>query len=240
MAERIGVYSEETARLIHDAVKQLIASGYALPTSEQARAQSASRQTIFVNDSGEEIPPYACMQITEMEDFGLNYCKVDKYDEDVFGGFLFNGHTAVADGKMGTAQSTPRFLGLREDSADAVTLGHLWGPEVGEWFLKPNGGPWQALNLRTEATDETAIWFQPDIATTYRAVVTTAVTARSGTTEGGGVVTLKTIGASKATATLQTGIDVTTLLSATSAIDTELVVARTTNGRLQVISEDCG
>lgn len=240
MPERIGQYTEETARYLLDTINQLVASGWALPGNKQPTAIPFQRQTFFINDSGEEIPPYACMQITEMEKFGQNYCKVDKYDEDVFGGFLFNGHREVADKDSGVAQFAPRFLGLRENNTDAVTLGHLWGPDPGEWFLKPNGGPWQAVNLRTEDADETAIWFQADLATTYRAVVTTEITARSGSTEGSGVVTLKTVGASNGTAILQNGVNVTTLLTGTSAVDAELVVARTTNGRLQVISEDCG
>lgn len=241
MADRLGQFSEPVARQIYAVVKQLIASGYALPgSSQQSRAQFTQRPTLFVNDSGEEIPPFACMQITEMEDFGKNYAKVDKYDEDVFGGFLFNGPRSVADDKVGMAQATPRFRATREDNTDAVTAGHLWGPDPGEWFLKPNGGPWAALALQTESSTETVMWLHPDIATTYRATVTTEVTARSGSTDGAGVVTIKTVGASNATATLQTGVAVTSLLSSTVAVSAETVVSRTTNGRLQIISEDCG
>lgn len=229
--------NEPLAKLVVDTVRKIVSSGWLLPGQLPNQVAFPEDGILFRNDSEETIPPYGLMQVTGLEELaGRTYHVVDQYDEDVFGGFLFNGHREVEKGDTGFAQRHEPFIAAGDGST--VTAGHLWGAESGEWTIAPNGGPWLVTGENDIASD--AVMVSRDIAVTYRGVVTTEITARSGSTEGSGVVTLKTIGASNATATLQTGIDVTTLLSDTSAVDAEVVLGRTTNGRLQVIAEDCG
>ena len=235
--DAIGVYSPATAKMILDVVKYLRASGLVNDDGKRGSLNYPLPQlTRFRNDSGETIPAYSIMQITgTAELFGRTYHLVDQYSTGVFGGFLFNGKREVADGETGNAQTGIHFIAMGDGSTD--TVGHLWGPANGSWELTPNGGPYIIAGDSGISTD--VVFVQWDVAATYRAVVTTQISARSGSTDGSGVVTLKTIGTSAATATLQTGVSVTSLLSDEILVDAEVIVARTTNGRLQVIAEDC-
>lgn len=97
-----GFYDKETARNILDAYRSLQASGLLRPGVIQdlvrGRPQFIEEPKRFTNDSGETIPPYACMQIVGTEELGDNvFLKVDKpLDTDgTAGAFIFNWHYEV-------------------------------------------------------------------------------------------------------------------------------------------------
>ena len=236
--EEFGAYSPATAKMILDVVNYLKSSG--LVTSDGKRGYlnyPLPQLTRFRNDSGETIPAYALMQIQgTAELYDRTYHLVSKYNEGSFGGFLFNSKREVENGKTGVAQTVIHPLAL--GNGGTATLGQLWGASSGSWALTKNGGPWIIAGNSTVATNVVRV--QLDVAVTYRAIVTSEISARDGDTDGEGVVTLKHIGPGSATSSFQTGVNVTSLLSDVIAEDTEVIVARTTNGRLQVIAEDCG
>jgi hypothetical protein len=92
------------------------------------------------NDSGEEIPAYACMQVTGTEElYEQTYLTVDKpADVDgTAGWFVFNGPNPIATGDEGTIQKGPIFRGFK--NSGTVTAGDIWGPTSGQWYLSADG-----------------------------------------------------------------------------------------------------
>lgn len=139
---QIGGYSPETARMILDVVKYLKASGFVIDASRGNGQTIHPPELIYVrNDSGEEIPPFACMQSTgTVEEGGQNYIKVDKPVDvtGMAGEFLFNSIAPIpasGNNKYGVAQAGPVARMLTDGST--VTSGGLWSPEVDEWAVIP-------------------------------------------------------------------------------------------------------
>ena len=89
------------------------------------------------NDSGEEVPAYACMQVVGTEEIGgQNFLSVD-IPADVSGdagAFLFNGSAAIADGDQGVAQFGPVVRAFKDTGT--VTAGDRWQPVVGQWYIE--------------------------------------------------------------------------------------------------------
>jgi len=121
MSDAIGVFTEPNARRVWQAtldVERLVGRN-GLQVQEQR-----PEYIQFVNDSGETIPAYACMQITDkLEDAGRSLFKVKKpllWTNALVGPFIFNTGWEVAAGNYGTAQFGPVFRAIKDSS---VTLG---------------------------------------------------------------------------------------------------------------------
>ena len=90
----------------------------------------------FKNDSGEQIPAYACMQATDTEERdGQNFIVVDKPADATgeAGPFLFNGPEAVAIGDDGLAQNGSVVRMLTDGTA--FSAGDKLSPEASEWAV---------------------------------------------------------------------------------------------------------
>ncbi len=75
---RVGAYSPETAKAILDMFKYLQASGFIINPPDRTIADTYQLAPIYIrNDSGEEIPRFACLQVTgSVELNGQHYIKV--------------------------------------------------------------------------------------------------------------------------------------------------------------------
>lgn len=133
MAKRAALLSEELAldlRRLRDFMRgqpkfrdQMRA--VARPPGQEGR--------LFYNDSGEEIPPYACMEVTAHEVNNLyDAVKVDKIGTTWPGDILFNGAMAVAAGGFGYSQHCVEHALY---STGTPALGECFGIKPNEWKL---------------------------------------------------------------------------------------------------------
>lgn len=101
----------------------------------------------FYNESGEQIPAFACLRITGMTTLGgRNIVKVAK--PNTYGSqymHRLNGPLPVEIGKYGICTCSPGAAALY-DTADG-TPGFLeqWGPRNATWKLKKNTGGWSIM-----------------------------------------------------------------------------------------------
>ena len=92
---------------------------------------------IFSNESGETIPPFACMKVTGSAEDGLGnvVAEVEKPDE-TGGPFLFNGEHEVGVGEYANG-----FTGeVRAYTLGSPATGETWGPKSG-WDVVSDGDP---------------------------------------------------------------------------------------------------
>jgi len=136
-----GVFSVSDATEILEVVRAIQASGILKDLGSRnprkGTVRTAETPIYFRNDSGEECPAYACLQVTGTEENGeQNYCTIDKpADTDASGGeYIFNGHFAVPDGEFGTSQPG-RFVRAIKSEGTA-TAGEKWNPVVGDWTIE--------------------------------------------------------------------------------------------------------
>lgn len=136
-----AVFPIAVAKEMLSAFRRLQASGLLTRDVGEALIKRVPLQNetpvFFRNDSGEEVPSYACMQVIgTVEDGGQNYVLIDKpADTDATAGeYLFNGHYAVAEDEFGTAQGG-RLVRGRKYSGTA-TAGDNWSPKVAEWTIE--------------------------------------------------------------------------------------------------------
>lgn len=144
MAEGGVVLSNEAWALLQPVLRHVEQNGLWKPAPKPGLPNNTlPPPAYFHNDSGEEIPPYACMQVTGTEEIGgQNYLVVDQpADVDgTAGGYIFNGPTAVADDDEGKYQSAQVVRGYK--NTGTVTGGDKWSPVVGEWYIaQVDGGP---------------------------------------------------------------------------------------------------
>jgi hypothetical protein len=97
---------------------------------------------VFRNDSGHEIPPYGCFQVTDTEEIGnSNYLLAGRpilWTGAVVGPFFFNSPRAVPDGEYGNCQAGPVYRAISDGTS--LTVGTRIGPvdasfEVGKGCL---------------------------------------------------------------------------------------------------------
>lgn len=103
--------------------------------------------TPFINNSGEEIPRWACMQLTGVEAKGDEhfYITAEKplAGDGNDGPYLFNGPMDIADGDAGTGIAYGIFRARCEQSLDPGTR---VGPDASSWDLVQfSGGPWTVI-----------------------------------------------------------------------------------------------
>lgn len=138
----VGFYRPDDAAFILRTVRQLQASGLLQMSGRRSEVQFTQTTWVYVsNDSGEEIPPYGCMQATGTEEIGeQNYIVVNKPADTTgdAGGYLFNSHEAIPAGELGIAQRGRVVRGISDGSG--ITAGDAWQPVVSAWTIAVGGG----------------------------------------------------------------------------------------------------
>lgn len=137
---RIGVMTPDTAKLVIATVNYLRQSGFVIARPGQDPGRIHQLAPIYIrNDSGEEIPRFACLQVTGAVDTGgQNYITVVK-PVDVTGAagwYLFNGFGAVEIDGYGIAHDGPLVRMLT--SGAAVVCGDRWRPTISQWYVTPS------------------------------------------------------------------------------------------------------
>lgn len=150
-------------RIVLDVVKYLKASGFVIDRPGRGSQFIPPEAPIyFRNDSGEEVPPFACMQCTGTVEYGgQNYVKINKPVDDSgdAGGYLFNGIAPVESGGYGLAHDGP-FVRMLTDGS-AVTCGDGWQPDIGEWAVIPGGSMFSAVGEDDIDTDVMRAFYLP-------------------------------------------------------------------------------
>jgi hypothetical protein len=145
MADVAG-FSPQNAKLILDVVRYLRANGLIGPSSDRGQQRFPPQAPIYVrNDSGEEIPAFACLQTTgTTEAGGQNYITVDQpVDTDgTSGGYLFNGIAPIEIGGYGIAHDGPV---VRMICGDTIASGDSLTPIVNDWEVEAGDGPFVAI-----------------------------------------------------------------------------------------------
>lgn len=145
---RVGIYTPETAKMIYEVIKYLRNSGFVVPRPGREDQFIPPDAPIYVrNDTGEEIPPFACLQTDgTVEDTGQNYIKVVK-PRDTSGDqgwYLFNGIAPIETGGYGLAYDGPQARMLTDGTT--ITNGDRWSPIVDEFTIEQDdSGPFIAI-----------------------------------------------------------------------------------------------
>ena len=140
-----AVFPVAVAKEMLRVYRQLQASGLlgrdAIESIVRRAPRSVETPVFFRNDSGYEVPPYACMQVIgTVESEGQNYCTIDKpADTDASSGeYIFNGHEAVRAGgstaQYGTSQGGRLVRAIK--ASGTATAGDKWNPVIGEWTIE--------------------------------------------------------------------------------------------------------
>ena len=133
-----NVFDDRTTALLLEMARLFVRNGRKLATPDRRRFEPASDGPIYVtNDSGETIPPYACMQVTGTEEIGpQNYLVVDKPADATgdAGTFIFNGPKEIIDDDEGVAQRGPIIRAFKDSGT--VTAGEGWAPVSGQWYVE--------------------------------------------------------------------------------------------------------
>lgn len=157
----IAGFTPDLAREIVSAVRALRASGLLSSVGTGSDGLFSPKARVYVsNDSGEEIPPYACMQATGTTEIGnQNYIVVDK-PADVIGaagGYLFNEHEAIPIGEEGIAQSGRVVRAISDGTA--LTAGASWQPVASSWEITTGGDILIAIGSDNIGTDIVRVLF---------------------------------------------------------------------------------
>lgn len=98
-------------------------------------------ETTFKNDSGETIPPFACMRVKGVEALSGNRIAIKMGKPDTYGSQLshyINGPIEVANGKYGSCTNV--FPAIVKAGSGTLTNGTLWGPRSGGWTIEKETG----------------------------------------------------------------------------------------------------
>lgn len=146
---RKAAFTPDDARLILNVVRYLRASGFVIEQPGRGKQFVPPEAPIYIrNDTGEEIPPFACLQTTgTIDSGGQNYVTVDK-PIDITGGagwYLFNGVAPIEEGGFGIAYDGPLVRMLTNGAT--VTCGDYWQPSIGSFAVVPGGKLFTAVGL---------------------------------------------------------------------------------------------
>lgn len=99
-----------------------------------ANRQWIDAGTLFINRSGETVIAGGCMQVQDIEEVqGIPLIKIKKPDNNPKAGFIFNGPSEIADGKIGVADTNAPYWAVSDDTG--LVNGSSVGPKSGEWKL---------------------------------------------------------------------------------------------------------
>jgi hypothetical protein len=150
MARDGGYTSPENMAMILEVVRYLKRNGFVIRGQRETSQFIPPEAPIYIrNDTGEEIPPFGCVQCSgTVEQGGQNYITVVKPVDDTgaAGGFLFNSIAPIGiddNSKYGIAYAGPLARMLTDGST--VTCGASWKPDVGEFAIIPGGSIFTAI-----------------------------------------------------------------------------------------------
>lgn len=193
-----ATFSPQDAREILRVMREIRASGILTSLGRGLPTFSPRGFEYVQNESGEEIPPFACMQMVgTAESGGQNYVEVNQPADSTgaAGGFVFNGPTAIEIGGKGVGFAGPVVRALGDGSA--VSAGARWSPEASEWAITTDGeGLFTAVGGDDIATNVIKVQTRggegggggSDSKTRVAIVQTGGITARDGDTPGSGDV----------------------------------------------------
>jgi len=154
MAGELAGFSRDNAKLILDVVRYLRANGLIGPPPGRRQQTFPPQAPIYVrNDSGVEIPAFACLQTTgTVEASGQNYITVDQPADTTgaAGGYLFNGQAPIEIGGYGIAHDGPV---VRMICSDTIASGDALIPIVNDWEVELGAGPFVAIGEDDIETD---------------------------------------------------------------------------------------
>lgn len=142
---QIGTFDPPFARRVADATRKVERMVDRAPID---RTYNLPAPLIFRNDSGYEIPPYGCVQVTGTTEIGgQNYLLAGRpiiWTSAVVGPFFFNSPWAVPDGEYGNFQPGPIYRAISDGTS--ISVGVRIGPvassfEVGKGCLYSYLGP---------------------------------------------------------------------------------------------------
>ncbi len=140
MAEIAG-FSKENAKIILEVVRYLRSSGFIMqPPARYGQFYAMTSPIYFRNDSGEVVPPFACLQsIGTAEAENQNYILIDKPADNTgaAGPFIFNGLREVEIGGYGIAHDGPMVRMLTDGAA--MTASDKARPVVNQWYVELGG-----------------------------------------------------------------------------------------------------
>lgn len=106
----------------------------------------------FRNDSGETIPPYGIIKITNtVKQNGIYLLKGEK--PDAWGSqysHYVNGPAEVADGDEGRCYVPTSPVWAAYDTGDTPAVGEPWGPTSGSWELSQDVGGFEVISSETD------------------------------------------------------------------------------------------
>lgn len=128
------VFGTDTARKLYELVKPGSDPPERKPPASQPQ-RDPGEAYIFRNDSGETVPAFGCMRVTDAETDANRYVIVIGKPNSTGGPFVFNGPREVADGEYGIA-----FSGIVKAyfTTGTPAVGEVWGPNSG-WSVESGG-----------------------------------------------------------------------------------------------------
>lgn len=234
-----NVFDDRTTQDIIQMVRLFRRNGWMSGKSLPQFNQPTPLPIFFTNDSGEEIPPYACMQITGTEEIGgQNFLVVDKPTDVTadIGEFVFNNHSVVADDAEGVIQPGPVFRAFQDTGGAASSSGQCWGPVSGQWYLDRAAQGFAAVGdddidddvLRVMAVPRNIAVFETPLG---------GIAAKSGSTLSSANCTLLDVsGGTRATTSTTVEVYNEFFGDISGGVD---IIAAKINGIWIVIAEDC-
>lgn len=175
---RTGAFTPSDARMVLEVARYLRENGFVIPPSVKRGQVLQPTGIYFRNDSGGEVPAFACMEVTGTVEAGSqNYITITKPTSSALT-YLFNGQAPVADGDYGTAQSGPVYRVYK--NTGTVTEGNRWAPTTSQWYLTKGAGQFVVLGSDDIGTDAFRV-MRDDVARLYR--FTLNATLASGTAD---------------------------------------------------------
>lgn len=153
--DSIGILSPEQARALWQdyLTRKQLAPQVTQNFPQRRQIDEVSPHRVFVkNTSGEEIPAYACLQVTGTEEVGgRTAIKVEKPDSTT-GEYLFNSQYAIATDSVGWAY---RFgvVVMLGDGETPTAANVQYSPVADEWFIEEGSGPFVVFGEHVDAED---------------------------------------------------------------------------------------
>jgi hypothetical protein len=235
----VAALSPALAREMVDAFRALQRSGVLALTRGDRSSQQFVDGVYVVNDSGEAIPPFACMQATGVQEIGgQNYVVVDKPVDrtGAAGVLLWNSPSGIETDGLGKAYVGPQLKCL-VNTGSTTTCRTRFAPTIGEWYLSEfDSGIVQCVGPDDVADDIIRAFLVP-----WKTVIgnTTGATARSGTTLGTGSATIQKISDAGVLSSASITVDYWNLAASALSSGYVILSMEEESGHFVCIWDDC-
>ena len=144
----IAAYTPDTAKMILEVVEFLRRSGFVREAGRKIPQVFSDTPVLFRNDSGETVPPFACLQVTGAVDSdGRNYLTASKPTDATSeaGAYVFNGFHEVLTGEYGVCQPHGVVRAISDDHGGDA--GMSYRPIVNDFRIELCPGPFMMIGL---------------------------------------------------------------------------------------------